>query len=82
MLNRKVFFIKSLNDCTLLNKRSELISKCRHQNMLLLCNVKRNDIMDQCLELYFVSIFNIFFLFMFRKNSENVYELCLMNAKA
>ena len=40
------FFIESLDDCNLLNKRSELVSKCRHQNKLLLCNVKRNDRMD------------------------------------
>ena len=30
----------------LLNKRSELVGKCRHQNKLLLCNLKRNDSMD------------------------------------
>ena len=27
----------------LLNKRSELISKCRHANKYLLCNYKAND---------------------------------------
>ena len=42
-LTKKFFIIKSLEDCNLLNKRSELVSKCRHQNKLLLCNVKRND---------------------------------------
>ena len=30
----------------LLNKRSELVGKCRHQNKLLLCNLKRNDSID------------------------------------
>ena len=53
-------------------KRPELVSKSRHQNKLL-CNVKRNDSMDWCLELYFVFIFNIFFLFIFRQNPENMY---------
>ena len=45
-LTGKFFIIKSRDDCNLLNKRSELVSKCRHQNKLLLCNVKRNDRMD------------------------------------
>ena len=45
MFNGKVFIIKSLNDSNLLNKKSELISKCKHQYKLLLCNVKRNDSM-------------------------------------
>ena len=45
-LTEKFFIFKSLHDCNLLNKRSELVSKCRHQNKLLLCNVKRNDSMN------------------------------------
>ena len=40
-----VYIIESLDDKNLLNKKSELVSKCRHQNKLLLCNVKRNDTM-------------------------------------
>ena len=71
-LTENAFIIKSLDDCNLINKRSELFSKCRQQNKLLLCNVKRNDSIDWCLELYFVFIFNIFFLFIFRQNSENM----------
>ena len=40
----KVFYItQSLRDKKLLNKKSELVNKCRHQNKLLLRNVKRND---------------------------------------
>ena len=31
-----------LDGNSLLNKRSELVRKCMHQNKLLLCNVKRN----------------------------------------
>ena len=42
----KFYIIESLDDKNLLNKKSELVSKCRHQNKLLLCNVKRNDSMD------------------------------------
>ena len=38
-------YIWSLN-CNLLNRGSELVSKYRHQNKLLLCNVKRNDSID------------------------------------
>ena len=45
-LREKFYIIKSLDDCNLLKKRSELVSKCRHQNKFLLCNVKRNDSMD------------------------------------
>ena len=45
-LTEKFFIIKSLDDCNLLNKRSELARKCRHQNKLLLCNVRRNGSMD------------------------------------
>ena len=44
--SKKFFIIKYLDNCNLLNKRSELVSKCRHQNELLLCNVKRNDSID------------------------------------
>ena len=39
-LTEKLFIIKSLDDCNLLSERSELVGKCRHQNKLLLCNVK------------------------------------------
>ena len=45
-LTEKFFIIKSLDDCNLLNKRSALVSKCRHQNKLLLCNIERNDSMN------------------------------------
>ena len=45
-LTEKFFIIKSLDHCNLLNKRSEPVSKRRHQNKLLLCNVKRNDSMN------------------------------------
>ena len=45
-LTEKIIIIKSLDDCNFLNKRSELVSNCRHQNELLLCNVKRNACMD------------------------------------
>ena len=45
-LTGNFFIIKSLDNCNLLNKKSELVSKCRHQNKLLLCNVKINDSMD------------------------------------
>ena len=48
-LTEKAFFVEFLDDLNLLNKRSELVSKCMHQNKLLLYNVKRNDGMDWCL---------------------------------
>ena len=45
-LTEKFFIIIYLNGCNLLNKRSQPVSKCRHQNKLLFRNVKRNDSMD------------------------------------
>ena len=42
-LMEKLFIIKSLDDNNMLNKRSELISKCRHQNKTLLCNFKNDS---------------------------------------
>ena len=42
-LMEKLFIIKYLDDNNMLNKRSELISKCRHQNKTLLCNFKNDS---------------------------------------
>ena len=46
-LTEKFYIIQSLDDKNLLNKKSELVNKCRHQINLLLSNVKRNDSMDE-----------------------------------
>ena len=46
-LREKFYIIQSLFDKNLLNKESELVNKCRHQNKLLLSNnVKRHDTVD------------------------------------
>ena len=45
-LAEKFYIIQPLDDENLLNKKSELVNKCQHQNKLLLSNVKRNDSMD------------------------------------
>ena len=46
-LTETFYIIQSLDDQNLLNNKSELVNKCRHQNkLLLLSNVKRNDSMD------------------------------------
>ena len=42
-LIEKAFIINTLNDSQLLNKKSELINTCRHQNKLLLKCLKRNN---------------------------------------
>ena len=42
-LSEKVFIINALNDIQLLNKKSDLINTCRHQNKLLLKCLKRNN---------------------------------------
>ena len=42
-LTEKVFIINALNDSQLLNRKSELINTCRHQNKLLLKCFKRNN---------------------------------------
>ena len=43
-LMEKYWIIKYFDDPNLLNKKSELINKCRHQNKTLLMNVKRQYI--------------------------------------
>ena len=72
-LTGKVFMINALNDTQFLNKKSELINTCRHQNKLLLkClkrNNKRHDSMDQkfkvqiilnsCCSIYFLCFLDI-----------------------
>ena len=54
-LTEKFSIIQSLDHKNVLNKKSELVNKYRHQNKLLLSNVKRKDTMDweNCI-LYFV----------------------------
>jgi len=42
-LMEKLYIIKSLDNKSMLNKRSELVSKCRHQNQLLLKNYKNDS---------------------------------------
>ena len=57
----KYWIIKYFDDPNLLNKKSELINKCRHQNKTLLMNVKRQ---------YIFAIFMQFILFLpFRWNN-------------
>ena len=69
----KLFIIKFPEDLNLLNKISKLVSKYRHRNKLLLCNVKRNDNMDRCLLLYFVFIF----FFVFCLHLDKVQKICI-----
>ena len=45
-LTEKFFIINSIGDNRVLNKRSEFISKYRHQNKYLIKNVKLEDSMD------------------------------------
>ena len=45
-LAEKLHLIEYLDDIRLLNKRSEFINQCRHQNKLLLKSLKRNNSMD------------------------------------
>ena len=45
-LEEKLHLIKYFDEIWLLNKRSEFINRCRHQNKLLLRSLKRNDSMD------------------------------------
>ena len=42
----KFFIINSIRDNRVLNKRSEFINKCRHQNKYLIKNVNLKDSMD------------------------------------
>ena len=47
----------------MLNKKFELVNKCRHQNKLLLSNVRRNDTMDweNCILYVYCSLSEDFF---------------------
>ena len=45
-LTEKFYITRSLSNKNLLNKKSELVNKCRHQNKLLLSNIKKNDTMN------------------------------------
>ena len=46
MSNRKVLQYPIPRQKILLNKKPDLVNKCRNQNKLLLNNIKRNDAMD------------------------------------
>ena len=45
-LTEKFFIINSIQDNRVLNKRSEFVNKCRHQNKYLIKNVKLKVSMD------------------------------------
>ena len=45
-LAKKLHLIKYFNETWLLNKRTAFINHCKHQNKLLLKNLKRKDSMD------------------------------------
>ena len=45
-LTEKFFIINSIGDNRVLNKRSEFVNKCRHQNEYLIENLKLKDSMD------------------------------------
>ena len=45
-LVKMLHLIEYFDDIWLLNKRSEFINHCRHQNNLLLKSLKRNDSTD------------------------------------
>ena len=63
-LTEKFYIIQSLNDKNLLNRKSELVNKCRHQSKLLSSNVKRNDTMDYknyiLYSVFYISVFVYF----------------------
>ena len=39
-LTEKYIILNALGDCRLLDKKSEFVNKCRHENKLLLSNIK------------------------------------------
>ena len=45
-LAEKLHLTEYFDDIRLLDKRSEFVNYCRHQNKLLLKSLKRNDSMD------------------------------------
>ena len=69
----------------MLNRKSELVSKCRYQNNFLLSNLKRNDNVDwYCVfcVLYCMTIMWVYiFLFFFVSKSIKKGIICLIIAK-
>ena len=57
-LYEKLFIIDSIYDESLLNKRSELINKCRHQNKLLLTLFCDRDSIDTYSLCIYYALFN------------------------
>ena len=51
-LTEKFFIINSIGDNRVLNKRSEFVNKCRHQNKYLIKNVKLKDSIDSHLSAF------------------------------
>ena len=45
-LTENCFIINSIGNNQVLNKRSEFVNKCRHQNKYLIKNMKLKDSMD------------------------------------
>ena len=45
-LTEKFFIISTIEDSQVLNKRSEFVNKCRHQDKYLIKNIKLKDSMD------------------------------------
>ena len=66
-LSEKAFIIRNIHDINMLNKRSELISKCRYKKKLLLNRERMMVIIDfeVCLFLLYVFLYYLWNLFVF-----------------
>ena len=64
-LSEKTFIIRNLDDIDMLNKRSELISKCRHINKQLLNRVKDNSNVMIDFNVCFFIAYKIFFIYIY-----------------
>ena len=64
-LSEKTFIIRNLDDIDMLNKRSELISKCRHINKQLPNRVKDNSNVMIDFNVCFFIAYKIFFIYIY-----------------
>ena len=72
-LTENFFIIKSLHDCSILNKRSEFVSKCRHQNKLLLSNAKKITVWINV----WSCILYLYLIFSFCLDLDKIHKICI-----
>ena len=73
-LTKKFWLLKDFNDENLLNKKSEFIRKCRHENKLLVKSVEKDLFLYCCIILVFLTKDVVFRLKKLRKKYLKIVE--------